>query len=79
MQAAEHASLVVFGRVEVCHDYIIGIREGDMTGGAAWALAVALARYLATIRTIDAEDVADDKGQRKVEKGEEGSKLTCRL
>jgi hypothetical protein len=42
MQAAENASLVIFGWIEVRDDNIIGIREGDMAGRAAWSLTFAL-------------------------------------
>jgi hypothetical protein len=62
MQAAENAGLVVFGRVQARDNHIIGIREGNMASRAAWPSAFALARELAAIGAVDAEDMAGDGG-----------------
>ena len=67
MQATEDAGLVVFGGVEVGNDNIIRIRKGNMARRAAWSLSFALARELAAIRAIDAEDMAGDDGQQERE------------
>ena len=62
MQAAENAGLVVFGRVQVRDNHIIGIRERNMASRATWSLAFALARKLAAVGAVDAEDMAGDGG-----------------
>jgi hypothetical protein len=62
MQAAKNASLVVFGRVQVRDNHIIGIRERNMASRATWSLAFALARELVAVRAVDAEDMAGDGG-----------------
>lgn len=80
MQATENTGLVVFGRIEVRHYHIIGICEGNMAGRTAWPLTVALARELAAIRALDAEDMAGmmvSRSKNEMSRRLRGSPASC--
>lgn len=56
-QAAENACLVVFGRIELCSDSIIGVRELGIACGT-YTDAVCRSRKTKSIGAWYAEDVA---------------------